>query len=199
MAHGTILSQVNSRLHLEDVIDGHHIGGCPDNETKPVILPRERAHMGWRKRHKARKRLASLQPGRFHGSTCPNNNQSYGSLVRRTILFQLRLMADGLRDLLLSPIAVIAALLGLLRPDNPSWALDRLMMMGRLSDRWINLFEQEDCKPSYERSDTLDDFIDHVEREVKSRLDPDTPPEDASWARSFSAALNRKQADQSGT
>ena len=47
--------------------------------------------------------------------------QSYGDVVRRTFFFQLRLAADNLRDLLLSPIAIVAALLGLLRPDDPSW------------------------------------------------------------------------------
>jgi hypothetical protein len=113
--------------------------------------------------------------------------------VRRTVFFQFRLAADGLRDLLLSPICVIAALLGLLRPDNPSWALDRLMKFGRSSDRWINLFEQEDHCMEQERNPTIDDLFNHVEREVKTRMDPHASPEDIRWASQFSAAARNKR------
>ncbi|SNY93764.1 hypothetical protein SAMN04515647_4084 [Cohaesibacter sp. ES.047] len=128
-------------------------------------------------------------------SSCPfNNNASYSSVVRRTILFQLRLAADGLRDLLLSPICVIAALLGLLKPDNPSWALDRLMSFGRVTDHWINLFEQNEQLPEQERAQTSDDLFDHMETEVKRRMDPETVPEDVSWSSGLSAFVGKKPA-----
>lgn len=127
------------------------------------------------------------------GSPRGSNASSYGSLVRRTILFQFRLAADGLRDLLLSPISVIAALLGLLNPDNPSWAFDRLMAMGRVSDRWINLFEQEHQNPAHDRSQTMDDLVNHIERGVKARMDPDAAPMDAGWASNVHAAFKGKQ------
>ncbi len=122
-----------------------------------------------------------------------SNATSYGSLVRRTLMFQFRLAADSLRDLLLSPISVIAALLGLLNPNNPSWAFDRLMNAGRISDRWINLFEQEDLLPAHDRGRTMDDLVDHIEREVKTRMDQQAAPENGTWADSLHAAFKGNQ------
>ncbi|WP_321446679.1 hypothetical protein [uncultured Cohaesibacter sp.] len=117
----------------------------------------------------------------------PHSPQSYGDVVRRTFFFQLRLAADNLRDLMLSPIAIVAALLGLLRPSDPSWALDRLMLFGRATDRWINLFEEEDKDAPDHSGQTLDDLLDHVESKIKTKLDPETPAEDSSWASCFEA------------
>lgn len=97
-------------------------------------------------------------------------DQGVGGVIRRTIIFQIRLAADGLRDLLLSPICIIAALLGLFNPRNPGWALDILMAMGRRSDRWINLFEQESLHPTPRREPTLDDLCDVIEEEVKGQM-----------------------------
>ena len=134
--------------------------------------------------------------GAFSRKPPQSNHQSYGALVRRVVIFQFRLAADGIRDLLLSPISVIAALLGLLRPDNPSWAYDRLMHVGRQSDKWINLFEQEDHNAAFERGRTIDDLFDHMEREVKSRIDPETPPEKATWADTFAAAINQNRPER---
>ncbi|PLW77448.1 hypothetical protein [Cohaesibacter celericrescens] len=148
-----------------------------------------------KKRRSARRSLVQTDPFEEHllQISRKKKDHGYGSLVRRTVFFQFRLAADGLRDLLLSPICVIAALLGLLRPDNPSWALDRLMKFGRSSDRWINLFEQEDHCMSQEKNPTIDDLFNHVEREVKTRMDPHASPEDIRWASQFSAAARNKR------
>jgi hypothetical protein len=71
-------------------------------------------------------------PGRWH-------------LARDVIAFQFKLMMDGLRDLLLSPISILAALAGLLTDgDNPGRYFYRLMHFGRDTDRWINLFGAHD-------------------------------------------------------
>ncbi len=122
-----------------------------------------------------------------------HKSQSYGDVVRRTFFFQLRLAADNLRDLMLSPIAIVAALLGLLRPSDPSWALDRLMLFGRATDRWINLFEEEDKDARDHSGQTLDDLFDHVESKIKTKLDPDTPAEESSWASCFDAFQASRQ------
>ena len=124
-----------------------------------------------------------------------HSNESYGKLVRRVLWFQLSLAADGLRDLLMSPASIIAALLGLLNPRNPSWAFDHLMALGRVSDRWINLFEQEDLLPDEERGLTLDDLLDDVEREVKHRFHADEDPSSAQWTGDMSGfAGSRRRA-----
>jgi hypothetical protein len=69
------------------------------------------------------------------------------------IVFQFKLLLDGLRDLLLSPISLFAALYGIATDaKNPGRYFYRLMALGRDSDRWINLFnahnDQSDDQPS---------------------------------------------------
>lgn len=98
------------------------------------------------------------------------HSHGYGSLIRRTIMFQIRLAADGLRDLLLSPISILAALVGIFHPTNPSWALDRLMKLGQQSDRWINLFEQESQREDGARSQTIDDWCATAENEIRTQM-----------------------------
>jgi len=64
-------------------------------------------------------------------------------IVWRVLLFQFKLIADGLRDLILSPVSLIAVLMGLLSGGKqPDIYFKRLMRFGRKSDVWINLFDQ---------------------------------------------------------
>nr|WP_321525449.1 hypothetical protein [uncultured Cohaesibacter sp.] len=147
--------------------------------------------MGRSRQSRQRRIFAPLQnhheDHRQEHSLRTKKRQSYGDVVRRTLCFQLRLAADNLRDLLLSPIAIVAALLGLLRPNDPSWALDRLMIFGRATDRWINLFEEQPHESEERSNCTIDDLFDHVETKIKSKLDPETPTEESTWASSFAA------------
>jgi len=63
------------------------------------------------------------------------------ALLRRSILLQLKLVVDGLRDFLLVPIAMGATLLGLLRGgDEPAREFNRVIELGRATDEWIDLF-----------------------------------------------------------
>lgn len=69
------------------------------------------------------------------------SDQGIISLLRDVGQFQIKLIADGLRDLLLSPVSILLALAGMLtRPDDPGWLFRRLMRFGVRTDRWINLF-----------------------------------------------------------
>lgn len=62
-------------------------------------------------------------------------------LLRDMLVFQAKLAIDGLRDLVLLPISLIAGLAGLLTsPDNPGKYFQRLLEFGRKTDVWINLF-----------------------------------------------------------
>ncbi len=63
------------------------------------------------------------------------------ALLRRSILLQLKLVVDGLRDFLLVPIAMGATLMGLLRGgDEPAREFNRVIELGRATDEWIDLF-----------------------------------------------------------
>lgn len=68
-------------------------------------------------------------------------DSSRWELLRDVLRFQLKLLADALRDLLLSPISLIVAFAGIILPgDNPRRYFDQLLRLGRRSERWINLF-----------------------------------------------------------
>ena len=55
--------------------------------------------------------------------------------------FQFKLLADGFRDLVLSPLSIASGLLGLVAGgDHPDQYFRRLLGWGRKTERWINLF-----------------------------------------------------------
>jgi hypothetical protein len=66
-------------------------------------------------------------------------------VFRDLLAFQFKLVLDAGRDLLLSPISVIAVIAGLLsRQDNPGKHFYDLLRIGHKSDHWINLFGTSD-------------------------------------------------------
>lgn len=68
-----------------------------------------------------------------------------GTLIRNAIVFQLKLMADGFRDLVLLPVSLIATVVGLLRGgDEPERELEQVIDIGRQTEQWINLFGNHD-------------------------------------------------------
>ena len=82
--------------------------------------------------------------------------------LRRLGLFQLKLAMDAVRDLLLSPVSILATLMDIVSDsDGQSGYFRRLMHFGRRSDRLINLFEQHSL--SSKRSPTVDSLVDQIE------------------------------------
>jgi hypothetical protein len=66
-------------------------------------------------------------------------------VFRDLLAFQFKLVLDAARDLLLSPISIIAVLVSLLsRQDNPGKHFYYLLRIGHKSDNWINLFGTSD-------------------------------------------------------
>lgn len=62
-------------------------------------------------------------------------------LLRDMLIFQLKLAADAIRDLMLSPLSIIAALIDLIATEHSKNSMFyRLMSFGRKTDQWINLF-----------------------------------------------------------
>ncbi|MGI9286139.1 MAG: hypothetical protein ACR2P1_12185 [Pseudomonadales bacterium] len=85
--------------------------------------------------------------------------------VRQLIVFQIKLTADALRDLLLSPISMGAVLLDfVLRLDEENSLFNRLMHYGVLSDEYINLFGQYH---SHTDSGNLDSLVNKAEKTLK--------------------------------
>jgi hypothetical protein len=82
-------------------------------------------------------------------------------LIWDVTLFQFKLAADGLRDLLLSPVSIVAGIMGLLAGgEDPHRYFRRLLRLGRRSEIWINLFGL------HRRRGTSDEMVDSLRERV---------------------------------
>lgn len=95
--------------------------------------------------------------------------------LRHVLVFQLKLAADALRDFVLSPLSLVAFFIDVLRKPRVENSLYlRLMLLGRRSDRFINLFD--DYRDSGEFT------IDHAVDDLEDLLRTTTTSESASSA-----------------
>jgi len=90
------------------------------------------------------------------------------TLIRNSVVFQLKLMADGFRDLLLLPISLIATIIGLLRGgDEPEREFNQVIQVGRDSEQWINLFGNHDAPEVSNATASIDALFTKVEETLK--------------------------------
>ena len=89
-------------------------------------------------------------------------------LLRDLVVLQIKLFVDGLRDLLMSPVALFAALFGLLvgKPHAIQVFYD-VVRFGRRTERWIDPFSaggpvEHGPEPS------LDEVLSGLEGQLKS-------------------------------
>lgn len=90
------------------------------------------------------------------------------TIVRDTLILQGKLVIDGLRDAILIPLSLLAALVSLTQTgqQHGKFFYD-VVRMGRRTEHWINLFEAADR--IYPRDDDtvgetgLDDYLAQVE------------------------------------
>lgn len=65
-------------------------------------------------------------------------------LARDLAVFQAKLFVDGIKDLVLAPVSLVAALVGLLlHRDDPGRPFYAVLRLGHGFDRWVNLFGQD--------------------------------------------------------
>jgi hypothetical protein len=65
-------------------------------------------------------------------------------LLGGVLIFQLKLAVDAVRDLVLSPLSLVAALLDLVTgTERERLYFERVLAVGRATDRWIDLFGAE--------------------------------------------------------
>lgn len=93
---------------------------------------------------------------------------------RHLLKFQIKLGADALRDLLLSPVSLVVFVIDTLRKPRLEDSLYlKLMLLGRRSDRMINLFDEHKDAGHF----TVDQAIEELEGLVVSRRNNgDAPP-----------------------
>lgn len=64
------------------------------------------------------------------------------TLIRDVAVLQVKLVVDGLRDLILVPLSLVAGIVSLVSGENgvPGTHFYRLLSIGKQSEHWINLF-----------------------------------------------------------
>ena len=101
------------------------------------------------------------------------NDQQPGKravLIRNSLIFQLKLLADGMRDFIMVPIALVATLVGLLRGgDEPEREFNRVLDLGRQSDQWINLFGNHEPLEEAGRAGSIDMLLSEAENVVREQ------------------------------
>ena len=86
--------------------------------------------------------------------------------VCHLLVFQVKLMVDAFRDLMMSPISLIVFVLDVIRkPDLEESFYLRLMLLGRKSDRLINLFDEHKDAGHF----TVDQAVEELEQLVLRR------------------------------
>jgi len=124
-----------------------------------------------------------------------------GTLIRNSVVFQLKLMADGLRDLLLLPISLIATVIGLLRGgDEPEREFNQVIEVGRGSEEWINLFGNHDVPENTNAAASIDALFTKVEQTLKQQYLAAGTSEKAQAEidEALQAALNKTKQQQAG-
>lgn len=82
-------------------------------------------------------------------------------------MFQLKLLADGIRDAILIPLSLVAALIGVMRGgEDCAREYNRVIKMARRSERWINLFGHERPLGRRHPAGSMDAILDSVESAV---------------------------------
>lgn len=88
------------------------------------------------------------------------------ALVRESLVFQLKLLADGLRDFILVPVSLVATAVGLIRSaDDPAREFRQVLELGRETERMINLFGTHERDAAAPDLDTLVDRAEAVLRD----------------------------------
>jgi len=98
------------------------------------------------------------------------NPSKRSTLIRNSVVFQLKLMADGFRDLVLLPVSLIATLVGLLRGgDEPEREFLQVINLGRETEEWINLFGNHEPPTSANAIASIDALFSKVEDTLKQQ------------------------------
>jgi hypothetical protein len=93
------------------------------------------------------------------------------TLVRDVLVFQFKLIVDGLRDFFLVPVAFFAGLLSFFntRDGVPGPHFYNLLQLGKQSEEWIDLFGAMRNAPSEVRNnvrfpdENMDQILDRIE------------------------------------
>jgi hypothetical protein len=96
---------------------------------------------------------------------------SRSEVIRDTFVIQLKLIVDGLRDLMLMPLVIGATIAGLLmHTKHPGRYLYRLLSYGKASEKYIGLFDEAD-KDHLQEVDLKEQKLDDLLRKTQTVLE----------------------------
>lgn len=91
-------------------------------------------------------------------------------MLRDAAVFQLKLLADGIRDAILIPVSMFAAIIGLVKGGQKcDESFRRTVELGRRSERWINLFGHQDPLDDSHPAGSIDTILNQVETVVREQ------------------------------
>lgn len=94
------------------------------------------------------------------------NQPDRWTLIRDIGVLQVKLIVDGLRDLILVPISLVAGVVSLVRSgDGLGNEFYDLLRLGKKSERWINLFGAAE-----KASATTDESIDFPNEDIDAMV-----------------------------
>lgn len=99
--------------------------------------------------------------------------QARSEVIRDTLVIQLKLIVDGLRDLMLMPLVIFATISGLImHSKQPGRYLYRLLSYGKATENWIGLFDEADkdvLEPLDIKDQSLDDLVKKTQTAFESK------------------------------
>jgi hypothetical protein len=106
-------------------------------------------------------------------------------IIRDLIIFQVKLLLDGVKDVVLSPLSIVAAGLDIISPTRKRGKrLYTVLTLGERFDRWLNLFNVSERAAAHEEglfgasragADTL---LGKLEELVIGHTEPDDGSDD---------------------
>ena len=121
------------------------------------------------------------------------------SLFTDTLIFQVKLGMDAIRDLLLSPVSILFAVIDLFIHSSHKHSLFyNLMKIGHKSDTWINLFgtRNRQQKSQAEAEEPLADLTNA--KEISCASNSNTEPKNIDQLFSQVETLIKEQHDKGG-
>lgn len=104
-----------------------------------------------------------------YDQTSPPQMGSRWRLLRDALVLQGKLFIDGIRDAVLGPLGLVAAVLDILGVGQRAGRhFYDVVRFGQATERWINLFGASDALPgdSPDSPQGLDSLVDRLERVV---------------------------------
>ena len=91
---------------------------------------------------------------------------------KHLLVFQLKLLVDAVRDIAFSPISLFAFIYdAIVKPAVSESMSHKMMLLGRRSDRVINLFNEYTGSGEYTIDETVAEVENVLHREIEERID----------------------------